>query len=120
MKIKFLLSTGKPEIELTDLSGADLSGADLSGADLSGADLSGADLSGADLSGAEGILRLGPTSDGYELFAVLGKTKGTIFLKAGCKWEIVKSAKKLATTAERKLFFNFAVAWGKQQWKKKQ
>jgi Pentapeptide repeats (8 copies)/Family of unknown function (DUF5758) len=52
MLIKFLSFTGKPDIEIDDLSGANLSGANLSGADLSDANLSGANLSRANLSGA--------------------------------------------------------------------
>ena len=67
-----------------DLSGANLSGAYLSRADLSGADLSGANLSGADLSGAKGIIRVGPTSDGYEMFGVV--RDGAVWIKAGCRW----------------------------------
>jgi hypothetical protein len=142
MKISFLSNTGKASIELADLSGANLSRADLSGANLPGADLYGANLSGADLSradlsranlsganlyganlsgadlsradltGAKNILRLGPTSDGWELFAVKGHTDG-LKLKAGCEWKNVKDAKKIATTKERRLFLAFAVAWGK-------
>ena len=117
MKISFLSYTGKAPIELANLSGADLSEADLSGANLHGANLYGADLSGANLSGAnlygaKNILRLGPTSDGWELFAVKGHKNG-LMLKAGCKWKNVKDAKKLATTKERRLFLAFAVAWGK-------
>jgi hypothetical protein len=82
-----------------DLRGADLRGANLSGADLSGADLSRANLrdanlsranlsvanlSGADLSRAKGILRVGPSIDGYEFFAV--RRDGVVWIKAGCRW----------------------------------
>jgi hypothetical protein len=72
-----------------NLSGADLSdacliGADLSRANLREADLSEAELSGANLSGAKGILRVGPSIDGYEFFAV--RRDGVVWIKAGCRW----------------------------------
>jgi hypothetical protein len=67
-----------------DLWGADLTGADLSGANLSGAYLSDAYLSGANLSDAKGIIRVGPSIDGYEFFAV--RRDGVVWIKAGCRW----------------------------------
>jgi uncharacterized protein YjbI with pentapeptide repeats len=72
-----------------DLRGADMSVADMSGADLIGADMSraylrGAYLSGANLSRAKGILRVGPSIDGYEFFAV--RRDGVVWIKAGCRW----------------------------------
>jgi hypothetical protein len=74
------------------LSGANLSGADLSGANLSGADLSGAYLSGAYLSMAKGIIRVGPSSDGYEFFGV--ERAGAVWIKAGCRWFTAAYARK--------------------------
>jgi uncharacterized protein YjbI with pentapeptide repeats len=67
-----------------DLRGANLRGANLSGADLRGANLSEADLRGANLRGAKGILRVGPSIDGYEFFAV--RRDGVVWIKAGCRW----------------------------------
>ncbi len=67
-----------------NLSGAYLRGANLSGANLSRADLSRANLRGADLSGAKGIIRIGPSQDGYEFFAV--RREGAVWIKAGCRW----------------------------------
>jgi Pentapeptide repeats (8 copies) len=72
-----------------DLSGANLSGANLSGANLSyaylsGANLFGAYLSGANLFGAKGIVRVGPSQDGYEFFGVV--RDGVVWIKAGCRW----------------------------------
>ena len=75
-----------------NLSGADLSGADLSGANLSGADLSGADLSGANLRGAKGIIRVGPSYDGYEFLGV--ERDGAVWIKAGCRWFTADDARK--------------------------
>jgi hypothetical protein len=99
-----------------DLYGANLSGANLYGADLSGANLSRADLSGANLSECKNILRVGPTSDGYELFVVAGfSTPQGIMLMAGCEWRTSTEARLLATTKERKLFLAFACAWGRNQ-----
>lgn len=74
------------------LSGADLSWAKLSNADLSGADLCWADLSGANLYGAKGIVRLGPSTDGYEFFGV--NHGETVMIKAGCRWFSVEEAKE--------------------------
>jgi hypothetical protein len=67
-----------------NLSEANLIGADLSEADLRGADLSEANLSRANLSRAKGILRVGPSIDGYEFFAV--RRDGVVWIKAGCRW----------------------------------
>jgi hypothetical protein len=82
-----------------NLRGANLSGAYLRGAYLSGANLSGANLheanlreanlreaylSGADLRGANGILRVGPSIDGYEFFAL--RRDGVVWIKASCRW----------------------------------
>ena len=75
-----------------NLSRASLSGAGLSRANLSGANLSGADLSGAILFGARGIVRIGPSSDGYEFYAV--KRDGIIWIKAGCRWFTVDDAEE--------------------------
>jgi uncharacterized protein YjbI with pentapeptide repeats len=74
-----------------NLSGANLSGADLSGANLRGANLRGADLSGANLSGAKGVVRIGPSSDGYEFFAT--QRDGVVWIKAGCRWFTAADAK---------------------------
>ena len=67
-----------------DLSWADLREANLRGADLRGADLRGADLREANLSGAKGIIRVGPSADGYEFFGVV--RDGAVWIKAGCRW----------------------------------
>jgi uncharacterized protein YjbI with pentapeptide repeats len=84
-----------------DLSGADLSGANLSDANLfranlsdanlSGAKLSGAKLSGANMSDAKGIIRIGPSFDGYEFFAV--RRDGVAWIKAGCRWFSAEDAR---------------------------
>jgi uncharacterized protein YjbI with pentapeptide repeats len=71
---------------------ANLSGANLSGAYLYGAYLYGANLSGADLSGAKGIVRVGPTLDGYEFFGVVRDDK--VWIKAGCSWFTANDARK--------------------------
>jgi len=84
-----------------NLSRADLSGADLSRANLSGADLSGADLSGANLSGAQNLTRVGPTSDGYEVFAV-PSDKG-LMVKAGCHWFTYAEALAYYTADKRNI-----------------
>jgi uncharacterized protein YjbI with pentapeptide repeats len=96
-----------------NLSGANLSGAYLSGADLSGADLSGANLSGANLFGAKGILRVGPSLDGYEFFGVV--RNGEVWIKAGCRWFTAPEAREhwtktrggTAIGAERLRFVTF-------------
>jgi uncharacterized protein YjbI with pentapeptide repeats len=48
------------------------------------ANLSRADLSGANLRGAKGIIRIGPSKDGCEFFAV--RRDGAVWIKAGCRW----------------------------------
>jgi uncharacterized protein YjbI with pentapeptide repeats len=75
-----------------DLRGANLHGANLFGAYLRGANLGDADLRGADLTGAKGIIRVGPTSDGYEFFGV--QRDGTAWIKAGCRWLTANDARK--------------------------
>jgi hypothetical protein len=71
------------DLSRADLSRANLSRANLSRANLSRADLSWANLSGADLSWAKGIIRVGPSIDGYEFFAV--RRDGVVWVKAGCR-----------------------------------
>jgi uncharacterized protein YjbI with pentapeptide repeats len=75
-----------------DLSGADLSGANLRGANLSRANLSGAYLSGANLRGASGVIRVGPTADGYEFFGVV--RDGAVWIKAECRWFAAADARE--------------------------
>lgn len=75
-----------------NLSGANLSRTNLYDADLSGADLSGADLYGADLYRAEGIIRVGPSLDGYEFFGVV--RNGEVWIKAGCRWFTATKARE--------------------------
>ena len=67
-----------------DLTNANLTGADLCSANLTGADLTGTGLAGADLTGAKGILRIGPSADGYEFYGVV--RDGEVWIKAGCRW----------------------------------
>jgi uncharacterized protein YjbI with pentapeptide repeats len=74
------------------LRGAYLHGADLSGAYLNGANLRGAYLHGAYLHGAKGIIRVGPSSDGYEFFGV--QRDGVVWIKAGCRWFAADNARK--------------------------
>ena len=74
-----------------NLSRANLYCANLYRANLSGADLSRANLSGANLSGAEGIIRVGPASDGYEFYAV--QRDGDVWIKAGCRWFSIADAR---------------------------
>jgi hypothetical protein len=99
-----------------NLSGAYLSGAYLSGANLSGVDLSGANLSGVDLSGARGIIRIGPSKDGLEFFAV--RRAGVVWITAGCRWFSADDARAHwskpredeALQAQRRAFVDFLVA----------
>ena len=56
------------------------------------ADLRGADLYGANLGGAVGIIRIGPSRDGYEFFGVL--REGEAWIKAGCRWFTAADARK--------------------------
>ena len=72
--------------------GADLWGANLRGANLRGANLRGANLRGADLQDAKGIIRLGPSIDGYEFFGVV--REGIVWIKAGCRWFTADDARK--------------------------
>jgi uncharacterized protein YjbI with pentapeptide repeats len=74
----------KANLSGANLYVANLYGADLSGADLSGANLSGANLSGANLYRAKGIVRVGPSLDGYEFFGTV--IEGKVWIKAGCRW----------------------------------
>ena len=133
-----------------DLYGADLSGANLSDASLSDANLSGTNLSGANLSdanlfdanlfdadlwranlwranlrGARGIIRVGPSCDGYEFFGVV--RDGVTWIKAGCRWFTVKDARKhwketrggTDLGAERLEFVSFIAKWGRRNGAKK-
>jgi uncharacterized protein YjbI with pentapeptide repeats len=75
-----------------NLFGANLFGANLFGAKLFGADLSGANLRGANLRGANGIIRVGPASDGCEFFGV--QRDGAVWIKAGCRWLTADDARK--------------------------
>jgi len=129
------------DLRMADLHGADFSGADLDGANLSGADLDGAnlrgvnlheadlhgvnlheaDLHGAYLHGAKGIIRVGPSQDGYEFFGVV--RKGETWIKAGCRWFTVLDAKthwtetrKGTKLGEERLFFVSVIEqWGMMQ-----
>jgi len=67
-----------------NLHGANLREANLSEANLSEANLSEANLRYADLSKAHGILRVGPSADGYEFFGVVRDDR--VWIKAGCQW----------------------------------
>ena len=104
-----------------NLTGADLRSANLSGAFLTGANLTGANLSGVNLTGAVGILRIGPTFDGYEFFAVI--RDGVPWVKAGCMWFTLKNARKHwretrgGTTLgdERLAFCTLVSAWARLQ-----
>jgi uncharacterized protein YjbI with pentapeptide repeats len=99
-----------------NLFGANLFGANLFGADLSGADLSRADLSRADLFRARGIIRIGPSKDGFEFFAV--RRAGVVWIKAGCRWFSADDARAHwskpredeALQAQRRTFVDFLVA----------
>ena len=108
-------------LRYADLSEANLSEANLLYADLCEADLSGADLSGANLHGANlnktcGILRVGPSADGYEFFGVVRDDR--VWIKAGCRWFTVADARShwnktrggTSLGAERIRFVNFIEA----------
>ena len=108
-------------LRYADLSEANLSEANLLYADLCEADLSGADLSGANLHGANlnktcGILRVGPSADGYEFFGVV--RGGLVWIKAGCQWFTSDDARThwnktrggTSLGAERIRFVNFIEA----------
>ena len=113
----------KPGVDLSgaDFSGANLSEANLSEANLSGANLSGANLSGADLYGTKGILRLGPSLDGYEFFCVI--RDGVPWVKAGCRWFTVEDGRKhweetrggTVIGEERLMFLTLFEQWAKNQ-----
>ena len=75
-----------------NLRGADLRDADLSDANLSDANLQHAYLRGADLRGAKGIIRVGPSYDGYEFLGV--ERDGAVWIKAGCRWFTADDARK--------------------------
>jgi uncharacterized protein YjbI with pentapeptide repeats len=80
------------------------------------ADLSGAYLRGAYLRGAKGIIRIGPSQDGYEFFAV--RRDGAVWIKAGCRWFTAEDARAhwqktrpdTALGAERLRFVDFLEA----------
>ena len=99
-----------------NLHGALLSGANLREANLSGANLREANLSGADLSKAHGILRVGPSVDGYEFFGVVRDDQ--VWIKAGCRWFTSDDARThwnktrggTSLGAERIRFVNFIEA----------
>ena len=98
------------------LSYVDLRYADLCEANLSGANLREANLSGADLSKAHGILRVGPSVDGYEFFSVVRDDQ--VWIKAGCRWFTSDDARThwnktrggTSLGAERISFVNFIEA----------
>ena len=98
------------------LSYVDLRYADLCEANLSGANLREANLSGADLSKAHGILRVGPSVDGYEFFSVVRDDQ--VWIKAGCRWFTSDDARThwnktrggTSLGAERIRFVNFIEA----------
>ncbi len=62
---------------------------------------------------AKGVLRIGPTTDGWDLIGVLHKDG--VMLKAGCEWRNAEAAKTLIITPERQLFYDTVVAWAKLQ-----
>jgi uncharacterized protein YjbI with pentapeptide repeats len=66
--------------------------ANLYDANLTGANLYAANLYAAKLSYAKGIIRMGPTSDKYEFFGVVGE--GGVWIKAGCRWFTAEDARK--------------------------
>jgi uncharacterized protein YjbI with pentapeptide repeats len=90
--------------------------ANLWGANLSGANLSGANLWGANLSGAKCIIRVGPSVDGYEFFAV--RRDGVVWIKAGCRWFSADDARahwskpraNESLQAQRRAFVEFLIA----------
>jgi len=114
------------DLSSASLSSASLSGASLSSAslreaylqdaDLRGADLSSASLGGANLCEAHGILRVGPSADGYEFFGVVRDNQ--VWIKAGCRfftsddarthWNKTRGGTSLG--AERISFVNFIEA----------
>lgn len=94
-------------LEGANLYNADLSGAILSGADLGYADLRYAILSGADLGCADersrglsvgawkrarGLIKVGLTSDDYEVFTV--SYGDHVKIKAGCRWFTLPEARE--------------------------
>jgi hypothetical protein len=114
-----------------DMSGANLYGANLNGANLNEADLTEANLreanlteadlhnaflSEANLSRAHGILRVGPSVDGYEFFGVVRDDR--VWIKAGCRWFTSDDARThwnktrggTSLGAERIRFVNFIEA----------
>ena len=103
-------------LRYANLSEANLHVADLHGAFLSGANLRYANLHNADLSRAHGILRVGPSADGYEFFGVVRDDR--VWIKAGCRWFTVADARShwnktrggTSLGAERIRFVNFIEA----------
>ena len=99
-----------------NLHGANLRGANLREADLTDANLCEANLSGAYLSKAHGILRVGPSADGYEFFGVVRDNR--VWIKAGCRWFTANFARThwnktrsgTSLGAERIRFVNFIEA----------
>jgi len=83
---------------------------------MTGADLSVAYLSGANMTGAKGIVRVGPSQDGYEFFGVV--RDGDVWIKAGCRWFTAADARDHWTKtrggtplgAERLAFVDFIEA----------
>jgi len=72
---------------------ANLYGAYLDGAYLRGAYLRGTNLHGANLRDAKSIIRVGPSSAGYEMVAV--PRKGAIAISTGCKhFNTIEEARK--------------------------
>lgn len=102
-------------------NGANLGGANLRGADLRDAYLRGANLGGAYLRGAKGIIRIGPSSDGYEFFGII--RDDILWVKAGCRWFTAKDAKKhwkatrggTALGDQRLMFVRWLEQWAKTQ-----
>jgi uncharacterized protein YjbI with pentapeptide repeats len=99
-----------------NLCEADLTEANLREANLTEADLHNAFLSEANLSRAHGILRVGPSVDGYEFFGVVRDDR--VWIKAGCRWFTSDDARThwnktrggTSLGAERIRFVNFIEA----------
>ena len=62
--------------------GACLVGSDFSGADLTSANIGMTDMGGVDLRRAKGIIRIGPSQDGFEFCAV--RRNGVVWIN-GCR-----------------------------------
>ena len=80
------------DLMVADLTHADLMGADLCGVDFCGAILEGADTTGADIMGAKGIIRIGPSVGGDELFAI--QNDDFVMIKTPRRWFSLQDAEK--------------------------